>query len=77
MTNDEIYKKIMTMESIKLATAFMKTCEINKSDLTKLCKKHNLFVEQKTTKEELIDLFVNATIGVKLRKKVKNRFNTK
>lgn len=77
MTNDEIYKKIMTMESVKLATAFIKTCDINKSDLNKLCKKHNLFVGEKTTKEELITIFVNATIGVKLKKKMKNRFKTK
>lgn len=77
MTNDEIYKKIMTMGSVKGAVAFLKTCDIGKSDLSKLCKKHNLFVGEKVTKEEVITLFVNATIGAKLKKQVKNRFKTK
>ena len=77
MTNDEIYKKIMIMESVKAATTFVKTCEISKSDLSKLCKRHNLFVSEKATKEEIITLFVNSTIGVKLKKKSTNKFKTK
>lgn len=78
MTNDEIYKKIMTMESVKAATTFVKTSDISKSDLSKLCKKHNIvIIGEKITKEELISSFVNSTLGTKLKKKVKNRFNTK
>ena len=77
MTNDEIYKKIMIMDSVKAATAFVKTCEISKSDLSKLCKRYNLFVGEKATKEEIITLFVNSTIGVKLKKKVINKFKTR
>ena len=77
MTNDEIYKKIMIMDSVKAATTFIKTREISKSDLSKLCKRHNLFVGEKATKEEIITLFVNATIGIKLKKKSTNKFKTK
>lgn len=77
MTNDEIYKKIMVMDSVKAATTFVKTCEISKSDLSKLCKRYNLLVGEKATKEEIITLFVNSTIGVKLKKKVINKFNTR
>ena len=77
MTNDEIYKKIMVMESVKAATTFIKACEISKSDLSKLCKRHNLFVAEKATKEEIITLFINSTIGAKLKKKSNNKFKTK
>ena len=77
MTNDEIYKKIMTMDSVKAATNFIKTSDISKSDLTKLCKRHNIFLAGSPTKEELITIFINSTINVKLKKKSKNRFNTK
>jgi len=77
MTNDEIYKKIMIMDSIKTATAFVKTCDISKSDLSKLCKRYNLFVGEKSTKDEIITLFVNSTIGVKLKKKSSNKFKTR
>lgn len=77
MTNDEIYKKIMVMDSVKAATAFVKTCEISKSDLSKLCKRYNLFVGEKATKDEIITLFVNSTIGVKLKKKATNKFKTR
>ncbi|MBC8060279.1 MAG: hypothetical protein H7Y18_06395 [Clostridiaceae bacterium] len=77
MTNDEIYKKIMIMESVKAAVTFIKTCEITKSDLSKLCKRYNLFVAEKATKEEIITLFVNSTLGIKLKKKSNNKFKTK
>ena len=77
MTNDEIYKKIMIMDSVKAAATFVKTCDINKSDLSKLCKRYNLFVGEKATKEEIIALFVNSTLGTKLKKKANNKFKTK
>jgi len=77
MTNDEIYKKIMIMASVKAALTFVKTSDISKSDLSKLCKRYNLFVGEKATKDELITLFVNSTIGAKLKKKSINRFNTR
>ena len=77
MTNDEIYKKIMIMDSIKAATTFVKNCEISKSDLSKLCKRYNLFIGEKATKEEIITMFVNSTLGVKLKKKATNKFKTK
>jgi hypothetical protein len=77
MTNDEIYKRIMIMDSVKSANNYMKTCDISKSDLSKLCKRYNIFVESKLTKEEMINRFVNLTVGVKLNKKAKNRYNTK
>ena len=61
MKNDEIYKRIMIMDSIKNASAYMKTCEISKSDLNKLCKRYNVFVPpNKVTKEDLINTFINA-----------------
>lgn len=77
MTNDEIYKRIIVMTSVKTAKAFINTCDISKGDLTKLCKRYNVFVEGKATKEAIIDRFINETLGVKLKKKVINRFNTK
>lgn len=77
MTNDEIYKRIMVMDSVKSASAYIKTCEISKSDVSKLCKRYNIFVDSKATKEEMITLFINSTIGVKLKKKTKNKYNTK
>ena len=73
MTNDEIYKRIMVMDSVKSANTYMKTCDISKSDLSKLCKRYNILVEGKATKEDMINIFVNSTIGVKLKKKAKNR----
>jgi len=75
MTNDEVYKRIMVMTSAKAAKTFVKTCEISKGDIGKLCKRYNVFVEGKATKEEMIDRFVNETIGVKLRNKVINKYN--
>jgi len=77
MTNDEMYKRIIVMTSIKAAKSFMKTCEISKGDLSKLCKKFNVFVEGKATKEEIIDRFLSETVGVKLRNKVINKYNTR
>ena len=77
MTNDEIYKKIIAMDSIKAANEFMKTCEISKSDLNKLCKRYNVFIVEKATKEATINTFVNSTLGVKLKKKSANKYNTK
>ncbi|MBZ9635740.1 hypothetical protein [Clostridium sp. FP1] len=75
MTNDEIYKRIMIMASVKAAKNFVKTCEISKGDLSKLCKRYNIFVEGKATKEDIIDRFVNETLGIKLRNKVINKYN--
>ena len=77
MTNDEIYKRIIVMASVKTAKSFINTCEISKGDLGKLCKRYNVFVEGKATKEEIIDRFINETLGVKLKKKVINKYNTK
>jgi hypothetical protein len=77
MNGEEIYKRIMVMESIKAATTFMKNSDISKSDLVKMCKKHDIFIAPKATKEEMIDRFVSSTLGVKLKKKVANRFKTK
>ena len=77
MTNDEVYKRIIVMSSIKTAKSFINTCDISKGDLGKLCKRYNVFVEGKATKEEIIDRFINETLGVKLKKKVINKYNTK
>lgn len=77
MTNDEIYKRIIVMDSIKSATSYVKTCDISKSDLSKMCKRYNIFVDSKATKEEIITRFINETVGVKLKNKAKNRYNTK
>lgn len=78
MTNDEIYKRIMVMPTVKSAIAFIKTCDVNKSDLSKLCKRYNInIIGNKVTKEEIIDRFVKETLGVKLRKKAINKYNTK
>lgn len=77
MTNDEIYKRLMVMTTVKAGKSFIKTCDISKGDLSKLCKKHDIFVQDKATKENMIDRFVTETLGVKLRKKSLNRYNTK
>lgn len=77
MTNDEIYKRIIVMTSVKAARSFIQTCDISKGDLSKLCKRYNVFVEGKATKEEIIDRFISETLGVKLKKKAINRYNTK
>jgi len=77
MTNDEIYKRIIVMTSVKSAKSFINTCEISKGDLGKLCKRYNVFVEGKATKDEIIDRFISETLGVKLRNKAINRYNTK
>ena len=77
MTNDEIYKRIIVMTSVKTAKSFINTCEISKGDLSKLCKRYNVFVEGKATKEEIFDRFINETLGVKLKKKAVNKYNTK
>jgi hypothetical protein len=77
MIGDEIYKRIMIMSNVKDAISFMKTSDITKSDLNKLCKRYNIFIEDKTAKDEIINRFVNSTLGVKLRKKVINKYHTK
>lgn len=77
MTNDEIYKRLMVMATVKAGKSFFKTCDISKGDLSKLCKKHDIFIVDKATKEDMIDRFVAETLGVKLRKKAINRYNTK
>ncbi|HSN58323.1 MAG TPA: hypothetical protein VLR72_02515 [Clostridiaceae bacterium] len=77
MNNEEIYKRIMVMESVKAATAFMKDSDISKSDLVKMCKKHDIFIAPKATKEEIIDRFISSTLGVKLKKKAVNKYKTK
>lgn len=80
MTNDEIYKRIMVMPSVKSAVTYIKTCDINKADLNKLCKRYNVDIVDsngKVTKEQIIDRFVNETLGIKLRKKAVNKYNTK
>ena len=77
MTNDEIYKRIIVMTSVKTAKSFINTCDISKGDLSKLCKRYNVFVEGKATKEEMVDRFINETLGVKLKKKAVNKYNTK
>lgn len=77
MTNDEIYKRIMVMTSVKTAKSFINNCDISKGDLGKLCKRYNVFVEGKATKEEIVDRFISETLGVKLKKKVVNKYNTK
>lgn len=77
MTNDDIYKRIIVMTSVKTAKSFIKTCDISKGDLGKLCKRYNVFVEGKATKEEIIDRFISETLGVKLKNKAINRYNTK
>ena len=75
MTNDEMYKRIIAMTSIKTAKSFIKTYDISKSDLSKLCKKFNIFIEGKATKEDMIDRFLNETLGKKLKNKVINKYN--
>ena len=77
MNNEEIYKRIMVMESVKAATAFVKDSDISKSDLMKMCKKHDIFIAPKATKEEIIDRFISSTLGVKLKKKAVNKYKTK
>jgi hypothetical protein len=78
MTNEEIYKRIMVMPNVKSAIDFIKTSDIKKADLSKLCKRYNInIMEGKVTKEEVIDRFVKETLGVKLRKKAINKYNTK
>ena len=75
MTNDEMYKRIIVMTSVKTAKSFIKACDISKGDLGKLCKKFNIFVECKATKEEMIDRFIGETLGKKLKNKVINKYN--
>ena len=77
MTNDELYKRIMVMPSVKSAVTFMKDSNITKADLGKLCKRYNIVIEIKVTKEKLIDIFVNSTLGVKLKKKAVHKYSTK
>lgn len=77
MLGDEIYKRIIIMCSVKDAVNFMKTSDITKSDLTKLCKRYDIFVEAKSTKEEIINRFVSSTVGVKLRKKEINKHHNR
>ena len=77
MTNDEIYKRIMVMTSVKTAKSFINTCDISKSDLGKLCKRYNVFVEGKATKDDIIDRFISETLGIKLKNKVINKYNTR
>jgi len=75
MTNDEMYKRIIAMTSIKTAKSFIKTYDISKGDLAKLCKKFNIFVEGKATKEDMIDRFLGETLGKKLKNKAINKYN--
>ena len=75
MTNDEMYKRIIAMTSIKTAKSFIKTYDISKSDLNKLCKKFNIFIEGKATKDDMIDRFLGETLGKKLKNKVINKYN--
>ena len=77
MTSDQIYKRIIVMDSMKTANEFMNSNEITKSDLTKLCKKYDVFFEANSTKEAMIKQFLNVTIGTKLKKKAINKYNTK
>ena len=77
MTNDEMYKRIIAMTSIKTAKSFITTFNISKSDLGKLCKKFNIFVEGKATKEDMIDRFLGETLGKKLKNKVINKYNNR
>lgn len=77
MNNEEIYKRIIVMDSMKAANSYMKTCEISKSDLIKLCKKYDIFIQEKATKEEIIARFLNSTLGVKLKNKAINKFHTR
>jgi hypothetical protein len=77
MTSEEVYKRIIVMDSVKDANAFMKTCEISKSDMSKMCKKHDIFIETNATKEEMINRFISSTVGKKIRKKAINKYNTK
>ncbi|HEY8888749.1 MAG TPA: hypothetical protein VIM70_00620 [Clostridium sp.] len=77
MTNDEMYKRIIAMTSIKTAKSFIETYDISKGDLSKLCKKFNIFVEGKATKEDMIDRFLGETLGKKLKNKVINKYNNR
>jgi hypothetical protein len=77
MTNDELYKRIMVMPSVKSAITYMQDSDITKADLGKLCKRYNIVIEIKVTKEKMIDIFVNSTLGVKLKKKAVNKYSTK
>lgn len=77
MNNEEIYKRIIVMDSIKAANTYMKTCEVTKSDMIKLCKKHDIFIESNATKEQIIARFISSTLGVKLKNKAINKFHTK
>lgn len=77
MTSDEIYKRIIVMDSVKAANTFMKECNISKSDVGKLCKKYDIFVDPKATKEELVNRFISLTLGEKLKKKSANKYKTK
>ncbi|MFA9399168.1 MAG: hypothetical protein ACERKV_13010 [Clostridiaceae bacterium] len=77
MTSDEIYKRIIVMDSMKVAKTFMNSKDITKSDLTKLCKKYDVFIETKSTKEVMINRFLSCTVGVKLKKKAINKYHRK
>lgn len=77
MTNDELYKRIMVMPSVKNAVTYMKDSNITKADLVKLCKRYNVIIEIKVTKEKMIDIFVKSTVGVKLAKKATYKYSTK
>lgn len=77
MTNDELYKRIMVMPSVKSAVTYMKDSDITKADLAKLCKRYNILIEIKVTKEKMIDIFVKETLGVKLAKKSLYKYCTK
>ena len=77
MTNDELYKRIMVMPSVKNAVNYINDANINKADLVKLCKRYNVNIEIKVTKEKMIDIFVKSTLGVKLAKKATYKYCTK
>ena len=55
----------------------MKDSNITKADLAKLCKRYNVIIEIKVTKEKMIDIFVKSTVGVKLTKKATYKYCTK
>ena len=77
MTNDELYKRIMVMPSVKNAVTYINDSNINKADLVKLCKRYNVIIEIQVNKEKMIDIFVKSTLGVKLAKKATYKYCTK
>lgn len=77
MTNDELYKAIMVMPNVKSAVKYILDSKITKPDLNKLCKRYNIIMPVKITKEKMIGIFVDSTLGEKLRKKAINKYNVR